>query len=88
MFDQRLKQLRRERGLTQDQLARIVGVTPLTVSLWERGQRAPNLRSGRLLAEALGCSLDALYGSVELADPEYLDEIRAEEAQDVSEKAP
>jgi transcriptional regulator with XRE-family HTH domain len=33
--------LRRNAGVTQAELARAIGVHPLTISRWERGQRVP-----------------------------------------------
>lgn len=36
-----LRALRERRRLTQDDLARIVGVTPQALSNWERGLRSP-----------------------------------------------
>lgn len=37
IFAERLKHLREEQGLTQAQLAELVGVDFRTVSIWERG---------------------------------------------------
>ncbi|HZM00300.1 MAG TPA: TOBE domain-containing protein [Planctomycetota bacterium] len=44
---------RRRAGLTQTRLARLLGVHPITVSKWERGLLAPNVRQTAILA-ALG----------------------------------
>ena len=47
---------RRERaGLTQDQLARLVGVTQGTVAKYEAGKRMPSWPVLRKLAEHLKC---------------------------------
>lgn len=51
-----LRSLRRERGLTQKQLADQVGVNANTVSLFERGA-SESLRTARLLADFFGYSI-------------------------------
>ena len=43
-----LKELRREKGITQEQLAEVFGVSSRTVSRWENGVNMPDLS---LLAE-------------------------------------
>jgi transcriptional regulator with XRE-family HTH domain len=50
----RLRQLRRERMLSQAELARSAATTQATVSLLERGERTAQPRTVRKLADALG----------------------------------
>jgi transcriptional regulator with XRE-family HTH domain len=50
---QRLITARRERGLTQAQIARALGVANTTVSRWERGLARPHLRHVTPLANLL-----------------------------------
>lgn len=45
-----LKRLRARLGLSQSELAELVGVHAMTVSKWERGVLAPGAREARLLA--------------------------------------
>jgi DNA-binding XRE family transcriptional regulator len=40
-FATQLKQARADAGLTQHQLAELLGVTPQTVYYWEAGKRVP-----------------------------------------------
>lgn len=47
-------------GLTQEQLAEAVGVSRQTVAKWESGDTSPDLGHAAALAEALGCTVDAL----------------------------
>jgi len=58
----RIKKLRGRRGLTQGQLAEMVGTDKGSVCHWERGNYAPNGESLRRLASALGVTIDDLYG--------------------------
>lgn len=53
--------LRRERGLTQEQLGSQVGVSAQAVSKWENGG-APDVELLPALADRLGVSIDTLFG--------------------------
>ena len=56
----RLRELRRARGLSQEDLARLLGVSGYTVTRWEAGHMVPNARHARQLARRLGVSVDDL----------------------------
>jgi transcriptional regulator with XRE-family HTH domain len=58
----RLKALRQAAGLTQEGLARMLDVTLGAVHNWERGKRTFKGDRAVQLCEALGCTLDQLYG--------------------------
>ncbi len=60
MFKDNLVQLRKLHGLTQEDLAEKVGVSRQAVAKWEAGETMPDLARSRILAEALGVSLDDL----------------------------
>ena len=49
MTSQQVIAIRRSLGLTQAQLAQLLGVHPLTVSKWERGISSPNPHQAALL---------------------------------------
>jgi transcriptional regulator with XRE-family HTH domain len=57
LFGTRLKRLRRERGLTQAQLAELTGSTAPYVSQVERGYANPTLDVMAKLAEAVGAKV-------------------------------
>lgn len=67
-----LRQFRRERQLTQEQLAEVLGVAVGTVSKWESGSSTPDLALILELADFFGTSVDVLLGyrqqSTSLAD--------------------
>jgi len=61
-FSERLKELRLEFGLSQDALAKKVGITHTAIFLWEQGKRVPNLDAVITIAKYFGVSLDYLAG--------------------------
>jgi AbrB family looped-hinge helix DNA binding protein len=60
MFKDNLLQLRKMRSLTQEDVAEMAGVSRQAVAKWESGESVPDLEKCRLLAEAMGVSLDDL----------------------------
>ena len=63
-----IKNLRIKNGLTQDQVAKALGVTPGYISNVENGRTAMSLRILTFYAKLVGCSLDSLIGELE---PDY-----------------
>ena len=55
-----IRSLREERGLTQLQLAQLVGVGDKAVSKWERGGGCPDVSLLPALAAELGCPVETL----------------------------
>ena len=55
-----LADVRKEKGLTQQELAKIVGVTDRAISNWENGRRMPDISLFKVLCEALDISLSLL----------------------------
>ena len=58
----RIARYRKEKGLTQEALAHRLGVTNQAVSKWEGDVCCPDIQLLPALADALGLSLDALFG--------------------------
>ena len=58
----RIKELRREKGLLQDDLAREIGVSKGTVSVWERDARKPEYDTLQQLCEYFQVNLGYLLG--------------------------
>ena len=63
-----IKDLRIQNGLTQNQVAEALGVTPGYISNVENNRTAMSLRILTYYARLVGCSLDSLVGELE---PEY-----------------
>lgn len=60
-----LKRARKERGLTQNELAEELNVHPKTVMNWEQGIATPSLENIMQLSDALECDMDYLTGKLE-----------------------
>ena len=65
MFPQRLKQLRKEKGLTQVTLAETLGVSKGTVAMWETGKRMPGFDMLTRLSELFDKRVDYIIGTAE-----------------------
>ena len=57
-----LRQLRKEKGLSQDALSKLIGVKVTAISRWEVNKVLPNLEMAIKLADALEVSLDVFCG--------------------------
>ena len=53
-----IREARKNKGLTQERLGELVGVTPQAVSKWENGESAPDINTVPPLCDALGISAD------------------------------
>ena len=60
-----VRRLRLEQGLTQRELASLIGVTPACVSQWEHAVCGPWPRNLPRVADALGVSVAELAGNHE-----------------------
>ena len=65
-FGEKLKALRTERGLTQEQLAARLYVSRTAVSKWETGGGSPNLDSLQVVARLFDVSVDDLLSADDL----------------------
>ncbi len=61
LLNENIAALRRERGLTQEQLGQMAGVSAQAVSKWEKGG-APDVELLPVLADRLGVTVDRLFG--------------------------
>ena len=57
-----IARLRRERGMTQEALAEVIGVSPQTISKWENSTTYPDVALLPVLADVFGVTIDVLYG--------------------------
>lgn len=62
VFCERLKALRTEKGLSQPELANLLGVSNGIISFWENGVNEPTISNLIKLTEVLEVSTDYLLG--------------------------
>ena len=61
ILGQRIRELRIRKGITQEKLGQMVGMTAQGVSKWERGA-SPDAELLPKIADVLGVTIDALFG--------------------------
>ena len=59
-FNENVKKLRLEKGLTQEEVAEHIGIKQPTYNCYEAGLKLPSLGTAKTLAELFGVSLDDL----------------------------
>lgn len=75
MLAERLKQLRSEKGITQIQLAEMLGVSKGTVAMWETNKRKPSFEILNELSDIFDRRMDYILGySDDAASPQPADE--------------
>ena len=62
IFTQRLKELRKERGLTQKQLAEVLETTDDSIFSWEKGRSQPSIETLQKICNSFNESADYLIG--------------------------
>lgn len=77
IFSQNLRQLRTQKGLTQEQLANILGVSIQSVSRWECGNTLPDVMLLPEIARLYGVTVDDLYRADPRGYPNYAQRLLA-----------
>jgi len=65
-FNEKLQQLRKQRNLTQEELAETLYVSRTAVSKWESGRGYPSIDSLKAISRLFSVSIDELLSSEEL----------------------
>jgi transcriptional regulator with XRE-family HTH domain len=65
-FNQKLKELRQQKGLTQEELANALFVSRTAISKWESGRGYPNIESLKRLAQLFSVTVDELLSGEQL----------------------
>lgn len=61
-FKIRLKELRKEKGVSQLEIAKLLNMSKMAVSHWEKGNSEPSIEQLKLLAQYFDVSVDYLIG--------------------------
>ncbi len=74
-----IKNLRKEQGITQEELATVLNISPQSVSKWENGAANPDIEYITLIAKFFKVSIETLFmwESTDIAT-EYVDKINAQ----------
>ena len=67
-FNEKLQEMRKQRGLTQEELAQALFVSRTAISKWESGRGYPNIDSLKAIAKFFDVTVDALLSGNELLD--------------------
>ena len=61
-FKSRLKELRLEKGVSQIEIAKIMNMSKMAISHWEKGNSEPSIEQLKILAAYFDVSIDYLVG--------------------------
>ena len=78
-FNEKLQELRKQKGLTQDELAKALYVSRTAISKWESGRGYPSIDSLKAIAKFFSVTLDDLLSSEKI-----LEIAKKDNAQNVS----
>lgn len=59
-----IRNIRKEKGMTLQQIADIIGCSPQLISQYESGKRQPKLETKKKIADALGCEVSDIDESI------------------------
>lgn len=76
-FGQKLKKLRSENNLTQEQLADMLFVTRTAISKWETDNGYPSIDSLKAISNLFGISIDELISDADIENKKLLDKKNA-----------
>lgn len=65
-FNEKLQELRKQKGLTQEELAEVLFVSRTAISKWESGRGYPNIDSLKAISKFFGVTIDELLSGDEL----------------------
>lgn len=76
-FGQRIIQVRKEKNMSQEQLAKALKATPTTIGRYERNEVKPSIEVAVKIAQALEVSLDYLtgYSKTSIKDKKMIERI-------------
>jgi transcriptional regulator with XRE-family HTH domain len=68
-FSERMRELRKEKRISLEKLAEMMGTTKATLSRYENSKRVPNIEFVEKLAKIFNVSVDYLLGHTDIRNP-------------------
>ena len=65
-LNKKIQELRKRKGLTQEELAEVLFVSRTAISKWESGRGYPNIESLKAISKFFGVTIDELLSGDEL----------------------
>lgn len=89
MFSKRLRNLRENKGVNQEKLGAILGLSASTIGMYEQGRRQPDNDTLIKMADFFGVSVDYLLGKTEVKNynnpyDDELEEVLFSKAKDLT----
>jgi transcriptional regulator with XRE-family HTH domain len=81
---ERIRQLRLEKGLTQEEFGKLFGVTKYSISLYESNKNSPNDDIKKKIAEHFNVSIDWLMGTSDIRNREINNKLTAKDERDIA----
>jgi len=81
-FSEKLKYLRKEKKISQEELAQVIHVTRQSVSKWETGTAYPDIEKMKILSDFYNISLDDLMDTDNVVISGHQEEITEEDDQE------
>lgn len=69
MIGNRIKKERAKKKITQEELAKMIGVSPSTIGMYEQNRREPDYKTLVELSKIFNCSVDYLLGLTDVKNP-------------------
>lgn len=74
-ISQNIAELRKKKGITQEQLAQALNISPQAVSKWETNTSQPDIQTLPLIADFFGVSVDYLFYGQDISYDEIFDKV-------------
>ena len=78
LIGENIKRIRRERNLTQEEVATHLGISFQSISKWERGDGYPDITMLPVLSNYFGISVDDLLGVSEIEKNDVYNKINVD----------
>ena len=89
LIGKRIKKIRKKKGLSQEELGNLIGVTKVSICGYENGTRTPNLDTFCLLAKVFETSTDYLLGRevtvLDANEKDYIGKVSKEDIEIIEE---